>query len=83
MVEVGGDDNNPVPARKVNTILNGKAVVGRMSIGDIITHINTVPIRTEQEFVRELEKSGRQMSFSILNKDDNFTPLDCSVELAF
>jgi hypothetical protein len=42
-----------------------------------------VPVRTEQEFVRELEKSGRQMSFSILNKDDNFTPLDCSVELAF
>ncbi len=83
VVEVGGDDNNPVPARKVNTILNGKAVIGRMSIGDIITHINTVPVRTEQEFVRELEKSGRQMSFSILNKDDNFTPLDCSVELAF
>ena len=83
VVEVGGDENNPVPARKVNTILNGKAVIGRMSIGDIITNINTVPIRTEQEFVRELEKSGRQMSFSILNKDDNFTPLDCSVELAF
>ncbi len=83
VTSVDGDANNLVPARRVSTVINGQAVVGMMSVGDIITMINGIPVRTELEFVRELNKSGRMMSFSVLNSDDNFSPLECSVELAF
>ncbi|MFK7819950.1 MAG: caspase family protein [Planctomycetaceae bacterium] len=72
-----------IPARQVNAVVNGQAVVGELNVGDIITHINGAAVRTNASFNQAVDRSGKRMSFRILNSSGGYAPLDCTVDLSY
>lgn len=78
-----------VPARKVSAIdaqgrilvVNGVEQTGELDLGDIITHINGVRVRTEAKYAAEVDKSGQLMRFKILNAKGNYSSVALRVQL--
>ncbi|MFK7819951.1 MAG: hypothetical protein AB8G99_14610 [Planctomycetaceae bacterium] len=69
-------------ATRVVAVISGQTVTGKMSVGDIITHINDAPIKTQAQFGTEFDKSPITMRIRFLNSNNNFAPVNAMVDLS-
>ncbi len=67
---------------RVAARIDGKDVVGGLTVGDIITHINDKAIRTEKEFADAFDQSGATMRLQFLNSRERFESVRATVDLS-
>ena len=68
--------------KRVKAKIGGQDVIGGLTAGDIITHVNDQAVRTEKEFADAFDKSGPLMKLRFLNSGDNFSDVTASVDLS-
>ena len=69
-------------AKRVVAKINGRDILGGLTAGDIITHIEGTPVTTEELFGTAFDNAGPLMRIRFLNAAGNFASVSATVDLS-